>query len=146
LVLPGICNTEGILLDDAVANAEDPGAPVRVQVGRIWNAGDTNALTPRMIVTFQPSKPINWHRLPMRAVSAEMLLADGTSVTIPVHAFLVDADDEVSGVQCALIRPDFSSGVEQKPTVLIEKGRRVVVFMEKPVPLPRLALAEPARQ
>jgi hypothetical protein len=141
-VLPDTSTTDGILLDDAVANAEDPAALVRVRVGRTWKAGNSNALTPAMILTFQPGKPSNWGRLPMQAVSAEMLLADGTSVTLPAHATLVDADDEGWGVQCALIRPDFSGPNAPKPTVLVEKGRRVVVMMDESLPLPRLAFAE----
>lgn len=94
-----------------------------------------NTAVPIVSVIGQVQSPMSWLRVPIAITQVVLRNPDGSQRTIAAKGWLVDAEDEISGVHCALEQPDFSNGKRPEPTVQIPTGRRVVIVMSESVVL-----------
>ena len=137
-VLPATAFTTARISAPVRATATDAltGEISIVPDGPLWSTpGDMNTSVPVVAVIGQAESPISWKRVPIAVTEIILRNPDGSQRSIVAKGWLVDAEDEVSGVRCALEQPDFSNGQRPEPTVQIPTGRRVVIIMSESVVL-----------
>lgn len=101
-----------------------------------WStAGNQNTTAPVVSVIGYAGSPMSWRRVPITITHVILRNPDGSQRTVAAKGWLVDADDEVSGVRCVREQPDFSTGQRAEPTVQIPAGKRVVIIMSETVVL-----------
>lgn len=104
--------------------------------GKLWAANNSNTPTQIIQLLGVAGKPGNgWSRLPVKINRAVIKRPDGTTLTIPVDADLVDSDDEMSDVRCTFDSATMVNG-RAEPTVAVAKGHGVVVMMNESADLP----------